>query len=122
MEVSSKLYLLLQDLPNHFGPEVSIAMLSLVGSSIQGCYAMVSPPVALILNYLGYRRTALAGIFICIMSFGACIILHDTFWAFATFYGVTNGLGMGCIYMAANTVAPLFFKKKKGWSWVKKKS
>ena len=85
-----------------------------MGSAIQGCYLLVSPLVGLVLNRVGYRWTALGGIVVCCMSYGACFLLSDKFWAFAFFYGVTNGFGMGLMNMAANSVIPLFFEKKQG--------
>ena len=87
-------------------------MLSLVGSSVQGCYLLVSPAVTLALNHFGYKWTVLGGVLLSFLSIGTCFLNSDIFWAFAMFYGVTNGLGMGFMSLAANTVTPMFFKKK----------
>ena len=89
-------------------PNASPTFLPLAGSALLGVWYSSGPFVAIALDKYGCRLVVVSGLIICLSSMILCYLTED-FWTYTVCYGLTNGVGMGCVYIASFTSLGFYF-------------
>ena len=98
---------------DHF--DVSLSMVTMVGSAADGIFQLISPLVAMVANKIGLRWTALTGCGLSLASMFVCSLTNN-FVVFMVVYGFLMGTGTGFMYLPSITSCAFFFKERRSFA------
>ena len=92
--------------------QVSLAEMSFVGAASDGTEQFMGPLVALIVNRIGFKSSAIAGTAIATCAMAICSVT-DNFIVLEVCYGFMMGVGASFLYLPSTTVCAFYFRDRQ---------